>query len=99
VFVLTSTVSADGSISGMYRASLQLAQQSGASGSGVNGTTISDGVKKFFVGGAEQPSNAQPAQPPVTEDQTDKSKTNNQKPASPAAKAENSPKTTDQKKR
>lgn len=99
VFVLTNTVSADGSISGMYRASLQLAQQS-ASGSGVNGTTISDGVKKFFVGGgAEQPSNAQPAQPPVTEDQTDKSKTNNQKPVSPAPKAENSPKTTDQKKR
>jgi anti-sigma factor RsiW len=99
VFVLTNTVSADGSISGMYRASLQLAQQSGASGSGVSGTTISDGVKKFFVGGAEKPGNEQPAQPPVTEDQTDKSKTNNQKPVSPAPKPENSPKATDQKKR
>ncbi|HEV7395039.1 MAG TPA: zf-HC2 domain-containing protein [Pyrinomonadaceae bacterium] len=99
VFVLTNTVSADGSISGMYRASLQLAQQSGASGSGVSGTSISDGVKKFFVGGAEKPV-TEPAQPPVTEDQNiDKSKTNIQKPVSAAPKAENSPKATEKNKR
>ena len=50
VFVLTNTVSADGSISGMYSASLRLAQQSYTKGKGVSGTGISDEVKKFFVG-------------------------------------------------
>ena len=62
VFVLTSTVSADGSISGMYSASLKLAQQSYTKGNGVSGTGIFDGAKKFFVGGTEQttpPSNPQ----------------------------------------
>lgn len=54
VFVLTSTVSADGSISGMYSASLRLAEQSYSKSKNVSGTGISDGVKKFFVGGSEQ---------------------------------------------
>ena len=58
VFVLTSTVSADGSISGMYRASLRLAEQSYTNGKGVSGTGISEGVKKFFVGGNEQDTQA-----------------------------------------
>lgn len=58
VFVLTSTVSADGSISGMYRASLRLAEQSYTNGKGVSGTGISEGVKKFFVGGREQDTQA-----------------------------------------
>jgi anti-sigma factor RsiW len=53
VFVLTNTVSADGSISGMYRASLKLAEQS-TSGKDVNGSGISEGVKQFFVGDQNQ---------------------------------------------
>lgn len=61
VFVLTNTVSADGSISGMYSASLKLAQQSYTKGNGVSGTGISEGVRKFFVGGTEQ--SAPPANP------------------------------------
>jgi len=54
VFVLTSTVSADGSISGMYSASLRLAEQSYSKSKDVSGPGISDGVKKFFIGGTEQ---------------------------------------------
>jgi anti-sigma factor RsiW len=54
VFVLTNTVSADGSISGMYSASLRLAGQSYTQGKGVSGTGISDGVKKFFVGSTDE---------------------------------------------
>jgi anti-sigma factor RsiW len=57
VFVLTNTVSADGSISGMYRASIRLAEQSYKSAAGVNRTDVSEGVKEFFVGaqGQSQP--------------------------------------------
>jgi anti-sigma factor RsiW len=65
VFVLTNTVSADGSISGMYSASLKLAQQSYTKSKDVSGTGISDGVKKFFVGGNEQ--SPQIPSPQVTE--------------------------------
>lgn len=56
VFVLTNTVSADGSISGVYSASLRLAEQSYAAGSG-GGTKITNGLKEL-VGGQRQ---AQPA--------------------------------------
>ena len=58
VFVLTNTVSADGSISGVYSASLRLAEQSYAAGS-------KDGIKKITRGIQElvgaQPQGAQPA--------------------------------------
>jgi anti-sigma factor RsiW len=54
VFVLTNTVSADGSISGVYSASLRLAEQSYAAGSG----GITNGLKEL-VGGQRQ--DAQPA--------------------------------------
>jgi anti-sigma factor RsiW len=54
VFVLTNTVSADGSISGLYSATVRLAGQSYTEGNGVSGTGISDGVKKFFVGGTDE---------------------------------------------
>ncbi len=61
IFVLTSTVSADGSISGMYSASLRLAEQSYSKSKDVSGTGISDGFKKFFVGGTEKsPKTASP---------------------------------------
>ena len=49
VFVLTNTVSADGSIGGIYSASLRLAGQSYGSRRG-----LSQGVKEFFVGGQEE---------------------------------------------
>jgi anti-sigma factor RsiW len=62
VFVLTNTVSADGSISGIYSASLRLAGQNYTNGKGVSGSGISEGVKKFFVGGEEQD---QPAPAPA----------------------------------
>lgn len=67
VFVLTNTVSADGSISGMYSASLQLAHQTGTSGKGVNGTAFSNGVKKFFVGGTEAGGTQQTTPAPATQ--------------------------------
>ena len=66
VFVMTNTVSADGSISGMYSVTVKLAEQSGANGTGVNGTGISNGVRKFFVGGNDT---EQPAQPKPNETQ------------------------------
>jgi hypothetical protein len=58
VFVLTNTVSADGSISGVYSASLRLAQQSSGSGSNGGIKEITKGLKEL-VGG--QPEDAQPA--------------------------------------
>jgi len=91
IFVLTNTVSADGSISGVYRASLQLAQQSGVSANGTRGSEISTEVKKFFVGGngtesqAPSPNSAQPpaeATAPenkvTTSDKTQQSQPSNQ---------------------
>jgi hypothetical protein len=48
VFVLTNTVSADGSISGVYSASIQLAERSAGSTGGIN--EITKGIKEF-VGG------------------------------------------------
>jgi anti-sigma factor RsiW len=52
VMVLTNTVSADGSIGGMYRASLRLAEQSysGGSTTAARGATFSDDVKKIADG-------------------------------------------------
>lgn len=50
VFVLTNTVSADGSISGMYQESLRLAGQGFANSKDVSGPGIQQGVKEFFVG-------------------------------------------------
>jgi anti-sigma factor RsiW len=61
VFVLTNTVSADGSISGMYRASLRLAEQSYANGAGVNPTGVSEGVKEFFVGSPQDQNTPAPS--------------------------------------
>jgi len=83
VFVLTSTVSADGSISGMYSASLQLAQQS----KGVSGSDI----RKFFVGDNDSP--PQPAPPPASSEGTNvpdnKAKPGSQKNDSPSEKPDN----------
>jgi hypothetical protein len=53
VFVLTNTVSADGSIGGVYRASLRLAEQSYAAGSNGGIKEITNGLKEL-VGGQRQ---------------------------------------------
>jgi hypothetical protein len=53
VFVLTNTVSADGSISGVYSASLRLAEQSYAAGSSGGIREITQGLKEL-VGGQRQ---------------------------------------------
>jgi hypothetical protein len=58
VFVLTNTVSADGSISGVYSASLLLAEKSYAAGSSGGIKGITQGLKEL-VGGERQ--GAQPA--------------------------------------
>lgn len=58
VFVLTNTVSADGSISGVYSASLRLAEQSYAASSNGGIKEITKGLKEL-VGGQPQPT--QPA--------------------------------------
>jgi|ERR1043166_348939 anti-sigma factor RsiW len=58
VFVLTNTVSADGSISGVYTASLRLAEQGYSSGSKGGIQQITNGLKEL-VGG--QPEAAQPS--------------------------------------
>jgi hypothetical protein len=58
VFVLTNTVSADGSISGVYSASLRLAQQSSGGGSNGGIKEITKGLKELVGGQSES---AQPA--------------------------------------
>ena len=88
IFVLTSTVSADGSISGMYRASLRLAEQT-TKGKGVSGSGISDGVKKFFVGGTDQTAPVPIA--PAQNGQEGKDQKASEKDESAPKKAENPP--------
>lgn len=61
VFVLTNTVSADGSISGVYSASLRLVEQSSAAGSNGGLKEITKGLKEL-VGGQNQA-------PPANQDQ------------------------------
>jgi anti-sigma factor RsiW len=58
VFVLANTVSADGSISGVYSASLRLAEQSRATGANGGIKEITNGIKEL-VGG--EPQSAAPA--------------------------------------
>lgn len=68
VFVLANTVSADGSISGVYQASLRLAEQS-----------YTNGLKELV--GGQPPSNSSPAQNPQQQSQPaadDKAKGQNQ---------------------
>lgn len=57
VFVLTNTVSADGSISGVYSASMRLVQQSTPTGANGGIKQITKGLKEI-VGGKSQPSPA-----------------------------------------
>jgi anti-sigma factor RsiW len=64
VFVLTNTVSADGSISGVYRASLRLAEQSYSGGSEGGIKEFTNGLKGL-VGGQAQTPKANPGQKPA----------------------------------
>ncbi len=60
VFVLTNTVSADGSIGGVYSASLRLAEQSYAAGANGGIKEFTNGLKELVGGQSELP-------PPATE--------------------------------
>ena len=88
IFVLTNTVSADGSISGIYSASLRLAEQT-TKGKGVSAPGISDGVRKFFVGGTDQSTEAPGATGQNVPE--DKDKNAGEKNDSAPKKAENAP--------
>ncbi len=57
VFVLTNTVSADGSISGVYRASLRLAEQSYSGGSEGGIKEFTNGLKGLVGGQGQNPRN------------------------------------------
>jgi hypothetical protein len=57
VFVLTNTVSADGSISGVYSASIRLAEQSSASGSNGGLKEITKSLKELVGGNQQAPAN------------------------------------------
>jgi anti-sigma factor RsiW len=63
VFVLTNTVSADGSISGVYSASLRLAEQGYATGSKNGIKEITNGLKEL-VGGEPEAAQPSPEQTP-----------------------------------
>ena len=92
VFVLTNTVSTDGSISGMYRASLRLAEQSYANSTGGNGAGLSGGFKEFFVGAQDQDVPAPNPQATNSQNRDAADKNANQKQDGGAQKQENAPK-------
>jgi hypothetical protein len=70
IFVLTNTVSADGSISGVYSASMRLAEQSYAAGSTRGIKEITNGIKELVGGQSDAP---QPAAEPKPESVPQKS--------------------------
>lgn len=73
VFVLTNTVSADGSISGMYHASLQLAEQtSGSSNTEIK--ELTDDLKMLVTNPENEQQPAPPAPKPSAEVQKDQVK-------------------------
>lgn len=76
VFVLTNTVSADGSIGGVYSASLRLAQQSYASGSNGGIKEITKGLKGL-VGSQPEGTPAATPQTPAEEQPKPQPRTNN----------------------
>jgi len=75
VFVLTNTVSADGSIGGVYSASLRLAEQSYAAGSNGGIKEITKGVK-VLLGSQPDGSQAAPQQTPASSQQKQQPKAN-----------------------
>ena len=72
VFVLAHTVSADGSISGVYSAGLRLAQQSYSGGTEGGIKEIKNGIKGLVGGQGQNPENnsGQEAKPPDQKPQT-----------------------------
>ena len=75
VFVLTNTVSADGSIGGVYSASLRLAEQSYAAGSNGGIKEITKGLKEL-VGSQPDGTQAAPEQTPASSQPKQQPKTN-----------------------
>ena len=82
VFVLTNTVSADGSISGVYSASLRLAEQSYAAGANGGIKEITNGFKELVGGQRES------APPPTEKSQGNGQQKEQPKPAAAPAKNE-----------
>jgi len=83
VFVLTNTVSADGSISGVYSASLRLAEQSAGSNGRIK--EITQGLKEL-VGGQRQG-----AQPGTQQNQGSQQKQQPKQSGSPVSNRQNKP--------
>jgi hypothetical protein len=75
VFVLTNTVSADGSIGGVYSASLRLAEQSYAAGSKGGIKEITNGIK-VLVGSQAEDAQPTPEQTPAASQQKQQPKAN-----------------------
>lgn len=75
VFVLTNTVSADGSIGGVYSASLRLAEQSYAAGSNGGIKEITNGIK-VLVGSQAENAQPTPEQTPAASQQKQQPKAN-----------------------
>ena len=75
VFVLTNTVSADGSIGGVYSASLRLAEQSYAAGSKGGIKEITNGIK-VLVGSQAEDAQPAPEQTPAATQQKQQPKAN-----------------------
>ena len=75
VFVLTNTVSADGSISGVYSASLRLVEQGSDTGADGGIKEITKGLKELVGGGTQAPATTQ-----------DQNSTQNQKQTGPGTK-------------
>ena len=75
VFVLTNTVSADGSIGGVYSASLRLAEQSYAAGSKGGIKEITNGIK-VLVGSQAEEAQPTPEQTPAAGQQKQQPKVN-----------------------
>jgi len=77
VFVLTNTVSTDGSVGGIYHASLQLAHKT--ANNATRSSVVPDGVKKIEGSVNDWMGNSQAGEP---EDQTNKNQAANQNDAS-----------------
>lgn len=83
VFVLTNTVSADGSISGVYTASLRLAEQSAGSNGRIK--EITQGLRELVSGQPQQ------AQPGTQQNQGNQQKQQPKQSASPDINRQNKP--------
>jgi len=86
VFVLTNTVSTDGSVGGIYHASMQLAQQTAGNAS----KTSSDGVKEI-TNGVNQVIGTDKIEPPKNASSNQNSANQNSAPQNSQSKSKASP--------